>query len=126
MSKINAKETNRLNKKIKKLYYEFKKQLYRNENNFYFDNGNVCSNYDLVKNEIKYSVMLVNTDISTNNYIVYLLMIINNKSIPQLLIKNFKGKKGSQKYYEELCEFINDNSNYDIVNRCYKQKFNCK
>lgn len=112
-----------MNEKIKKMYRITKKQIAQNENQFYFDNGKICLNYDVIKDKIKYSVMLVNTNVDTNDYIVYLLMINKNKSIPQLLVKSFNEKQETQKYFEELCDLVNNNSNYDIVNKCYDWKF---
>lgn len=108
-----------MDKKIKKLYKLTENQKKANPEQFYFDNGQVCNNKDYEKDNIKYSVMKVNTDVDTTNHLVYLLIVLKNKSIPQMLVKEFKTARGTEKYFKELCTMIENNSNDDIIEKCY-------
>ena len=109
-----------MKRKLKKLYKMTSLEKKEKPNEFFFDNGHVCKYKDFVKDNLKYSVMMV--DKGTNEYIVYLLAIYNNKSIPQLLKKNFKNKRGTKKYFEDLCDFVINNENQFIINKCYNDK----
>ncbi len=117
------KEVSSMRSKIKKLYKEINHEKKINPEKFYFDNGNVCESKDYEKAEIKYSVMKVNTDVNTDNYLVYLLVIAGNKIIPQMLLKKFTNNKDTTKYFNELCNLVEQNTNQDIINKCYKNKF---
>lgn len=124
LTKLNIKKGGAVMKKqLRKLYRTTNNQKRKNPELFYFDDGKVCENKDYEKDNMKYSVMLVNKDRNTNDYIVYLLAIINNKSIPQLLKRDFSSKRGTIKYFNELCELVENNTNQEIVNKCYNYKF---
>lgn len=112
----------KVNKKINKLYKMTNKQKKKNPEKFYFDDGKVCENKDYKKEDIKYSVMLVNKDRNTNEHIIYLLVTKDHKSIPQLLKREFTSKKGTAKYFDYLCDLIENNTNKDIINKCYEEK----
>ena len=121
LTKLNIKKGKKImNNKIKKLYKYTNKQKKINPNSYYFDDVKVCENYDYQKDDIKYSVMKVNTDTNTNNYLVYLLIINGNKSIPQMLVKKFKTEKGTITYFNNLCTLIKTNTNQDIITKCYE------
>jgi len=120
LSKLASKGSEKnMKRKIKKLNRIKNYQKRRRPEEFYFDDGKVCNFKDYSKEEIKYSVQLVNTNRNTNNYIVCLLAIVNHKPIPQLLKREFKGKKGTIKYFNEICNLIENNNNQDIINKCY-------
>ena len=120
LTKLNIKKGVKLmNNKIRKLYKYTNKQKKKNPNMYYFDDGTVCDAKDYEKDGMKYSVIKVNTDLNTNNYLVYLLVIANNKSIPQMLVRSFKTNRGTSKYFDELCSLIEKNTNQDIITKCY-------
>lgn len=122
--KRNMRNANKLmNSKIRKIYNYTYKQKKQHPNNYYFDDGKVCKVRDFEKDNVKYSIMKVNTDIKTKNYLVYLLIISKNKSIPQLLVKNFKSEHGTVKYFNELCSLVESNNNKDIIDKCYNNIF---
>lgn len=112
----------KMNRKLKKLYKITNMQKKQKPEKFYFDDGKVCNSKDFNKEDFKYSVLLVNTNRNTDNYLVYLLAIYSNKSTPQLLLKEFSNKKGTKKYFNDLCDFVENNNNRVIINRCYKEK----
>ena len=124
LTKLNLKRGKGImQRKIRKLYRTTNHQKKRKPEEFYFDEGKVCNSKDYKKDNIKYSVQLVNTDRNTDNYIVSLLAIINHKSIPQLLKKEFSSKRGTSKYFNKICEWVENNTNQDIINKCYEDKF---
>lgn len=124
LTKLNLKRGKGImQRKIRKLYRTTNHQKKRKTEDFYFDEGKVCNSKDYKKDNIKYSVQLVNTDRNTDNYIVSLLAIINHKPIPQLLKKEFSSKRGTSKYFNEICELVENNTNQDIINKCYEDKF---
>lgn len=124
LTKLNLKRGKGImQRKIRKLYRTTNHQKKRKPEEFYFDEGKVCNSKDYKKDNIKYSVQLVNTDRNTDNYIVCLLAIINHKPIPQLLKKEFNSKKGTNKYFNEICDLVENNTNQDIINKCYEDKF---
>lgn len=112
-----------MKRKIRKLYKFISRQKQKSPESFYFDDGVVCNMKDYKKDNIKYSVQLVNTDRNTDNYIVCLLAIINHKPIPQLLKKEFRSKTGTNQYFNEICELVENNTNKEIINKCYNEKF---
>ena len=127
LTKLNVKKGEKvMNNKIRKLYKLINKNKKINPELYYFDDGKVCETKDYEKDNIKYSVMVVNTDVNTNNYLVYILIVSGSKSIPQMLVKEFNKKTGINKYFKELCELIEINSNSDIITKCYESKFKNK
>ncbi len=120
LTKLNIKKGEKvMNNKLKKLYKYTNKQIKKNPNMYYFDDGTVCQNQDYEKDNVKYSVMKVNTDINTNNYLVYLLIISGKKSIPQMLVRSFKTDRGTTTYFNKLCSLVEKNTNQDIISKCY-------
>lgn len=125
---LNIKRGNsKMNKKLKKLYKMTNKEKKNMPEKFYFDEGKVCNSKDYKKDDIKYSVQLINTDRNTNKYVVCLLAIFKHKSIPQLLSKQFKSKYGTEKYFNSLCCLVENKTNQEIIDECYTQKLeNCE
>lgn len=120
LTKLNIKKGEKLmNNKIRKLYKYTNKMKKKNPDKYYFDDGKVCENKDYQKDNMKYSVMKVNVDKNTTNYLVYLLVVSGNKSIPQLLVKSFKTDRGTTTYFNKLCSLVEKNTNQDIINECY-------
>ena len=120
LTKLNIRKGEKvMNRKIKKLCRYTNKQKKKNPNMYYFDDGKVCENKDYEKDNMKYSLMKVNTDVHTTNYLVYLLVITNKKSIPQMLVKSFKTNRGTTKYFNELCSLVEKSTNQDIISKCY-------
>ena len=111
-----------MNKKLKKLYKMINKEKKQNPDYFYFDNGKVCNSKDYQKDDIKYCVQLINIDRNTSKHIVSLLVIFKHKSIPQLLRKEFKSKYGTEKYFNSLCELIENSTNQQIIEKCFDKK----
>lgn len=107
--------------KIKKMHNYIKFEKIKKGNSFYYDNGEVCNNYDLTKGNIKYSVIQLKKDITKKHYATYLLMIYKDKPIPYLLWKDFSNKNNSSKYFNVLCAFIDNNSNSIIINKCFSE-----
>lgn len=105
--------------KVKKLQNYMKFEKLKKGDSFYYDNGEVCNNYDLTKGNIKYSVIQLKKDVAKKHYATYLLMIYKNKPIPYLLRKDFSNKNNSSKYFNVLCAFIDNNSNSIIINKCF-------
>lgn len=123
LTKLSIKRgRSKMNKKLKKLYKVTNKEKKKTPDRFYFDDGKVCNSKDYKKDDIKYSVQLINTDRNTNNYIVCLLAIFNHKSVPQLLSKKFKSKYGTEKYFNSLCNLVENNTNQEIIDKCYIEK----
>ena len=98
------------------------KEKKQNPDYFYFDNGKVCNSKDYQKDDIKYCVQLINIDRNTSKHIVSLLVIFKHKSIPQLLRKEFKSKYGTEKYFNSLCELIENSTNQQIIEKCFDKK----
>lgn len=119
--------SSKMNKKLNKLYKVTNKEKKKAPEEFYFDEGKVCNSKDYKKDDIKYSVQLINTDRNTNNYIVCLLAIFKHKSIPKLLSKKFKSKYGTEKYFNSLCSLVENSTNQEIIDTCYLEKAeNCE
>lgn len=36
-----------------------------------------------------------------------------------MLVKSFKTERGTEKYFKELCTFVENNNNDDIIDKCY-------
>lgn len=90
-----------------------------NPNTYFFDKGIICNRKDFDKKGIKVSVMEVDPNGKENLFLVYLLLIIGNKSIPQQLKKTFNNNIDSELYFKELCEFVELSLNREIILKCY-------
>ena len=109
-------------KKINKLYRITQKERRKLKENFYFDNGKVCQTKEYFKNNFRFTIMQVRKDLRKNEYAVYLKINYKHKSIPYLLNEEFKNNSKTKKYYDELCDYVNNNSIIDIINKCYIEK----
>ncbi len=124
LTKLNIKKGKKeMKQKLRKLFRYTSKCEEKNPDKYYFDEGEVCENKDFEKDNLKYSVMSVNTDINTTNYLVYILIINGDKPIPQMLVKSFKNELETKKYFNELCLLIETNTNLDIISKCYDSIF---
>ena len=65
--------------------------------------------------------MEVNKDRNNNEYVVYVKINYNHKSIPMLLEKNFNSRSGSKNYFDTLCDYIKTTSIYEIIENCDKK-----
>lgn len=121
LNNINNKKKNKeINNKIKKLYKKDKNN--KKSNDYYYDNGIVINHKNYSKGDLKYSVIMLKTDVDKNEYLVYLLLIYKNKSISHLLERKFLSKRGIYKYFNELSNYIDINNNLDIINKCIEKK----
>lgn len=109
--------------KIKKMFSFTEKERKKLKENFYCDKGQVCEYKDFKKGKFNYSILVVNTDVETNNYIVYLLIIYKQMSIPYLLLKSYNSNSKVKKYFNELCNFVENNNDDIIIEKCYNDKF---
>ena len=74
---------------------------------------------DIRKQEIKYSIVNLNIDTTTKDYLVFVIINSNNKTTTHQLIKSFHNKKNRDKYIETLHKYITNSSNEEIINKCY-------
>lgn len=112
-----------MNTKLRKLFKVVNKEKESSPEKYYFDNGQVEKYENFSKDKLKYSVIKLRTNVNEDNYLVFLQVIDGKKSITQMLVKNFKSNRGTEKYYKELCDMIEKNTNQDIINTCYNNKF---
>lgn len=110
-------------KKLRKLNNLIKQKKKKNPLVFYFEKGRVIKRQEYKKGELRFTVMKVNKDRFTSEYLVYLLIQSKNKSIPQMLSKKFSSVRGTKKYFEELCNLVENHSNKEIINLCYKEYY---
>lgn len=110
-----------LNKKFNKLnkIITLDKILHGEEYNF--DNGQVEDMLDINKENFKYTIIKLNKDIETKDYLVFMIIHNNGKVCTHQLIKTFNKKTETNKYYKYLCTYINDNTNNDIIKKCYEE-----
>lgn len=113
-NKDQRKKFNKINKVIK-----LDKLLHNDKYNF--DNGQVEEIIDIVKENIKYSIIKVNTDIDTNDYLVFVIIKTNDKSATHQLLQEFDCVHKTNEYFRTLESYITNTSNNDIINRCYEE-----
>jgi len=109
--------------KLRRLFKLTNKAKKNTPEEFYFDNGQVEKYENFDKDKLKYSVIKLKTNVDEDNYLVFLQVIDGKKSITQMLVKKFKSNRGTEKYYKELCDMVEKNTNQDIIDTCYKDKF---
>lgn len=114
LEKEQRKKFNKINKIIR-----LDKLLHSDK--YYFDNGQVKEIVDIVKDNVKYSIMKVNTDINTKDYLVFVIIHTNDKSATHQLLQEFVGITKTNEYFKTLKTYITNNSNNDIINRCYEE-----
>ena len=110
--KNNLKKFNKITRIIKmdKLFH---KDLYC------YDNGRIEDNIDIKKDNYKYRIIKLNTKVGSNNYLVFVNIMINDKITTHQLLETCSGKVNANKSYKNLVKYINNTSNEDILNKCY-------
>lgn len=108
-------------KKFNKISKIIRLDKFLHNDKYYFDNGQVEEIVDIVKENVKYSIIKVNTDINTKDYLVFVIIQTNDKSATHQLLQEFDGITKTNKYFRTLKTYITNNSNDDIINRCYEE-----
>lgn len=109
-----------LKKKFNKIYRMIRIDKLFHKEEYYFNDGQVEEIEDIKKDGIRYSVIKLNTDTNTNNYLVYFNILNNNKMICQQNKKEFDSRNKANTYYIELINYINNTSTEEIVNHCFQ------
>ena len=114
----------RLNKELTKKFNKINKIISLDKllhsDMYYFDNGQVEKMVDINEENVKYTVIKVNTDTSTKDYLVFAIIHTNDKSTTHQLLKSFNTKTKTNEYFKSLCTYIKNTSNDDIINKCYE------
>lgn len=121
-NKINLFKHAKMNKQIKKLYRVSKVESKLLGNLYYFEDGNIQNSFDLNKENISYSVLLIDFETKDNRYMAHLIIKYKNHPIPYILLKTFTDEDPALKYFDSLCDFIKYSNNNEIINRCYLEK----
>ena len=108
-------------KKFKKISKIISLDKILHNNKYVFDNGQVEDIVDIVKDDIKYSVIKLNTDTETTNYLVFVNIRTNEKTALHQLIQEFSGKTKSTEYFRTLKKYIKNNTNEEIIDRCFNE-----
>ena len=87
---------------------------------YYYDNGQVEDITDIRKDNHKYTIIKLNTEVGTKNYLVFVNIKINGKFTTHQLLETCSGKVNANKSYKNLVKYINNSSNEDILNKCYE------
>lgn len=115
---IQLNKDNTMKKKINYLYKITKIDKIINPNKYYFDNGSVCNRKEYLKNEFRFTIMKVRKS-QNNDYVIYLKINYKNKSIPLQLSEEFKNNRGTNRYLNYLCDYVDSNNANEIINKCY-------
>lgn len=108
-------------KKFNKISKIINLDKFLHNNKYFFDNGQVEEIEDIIKDNIKYSVIKLNKDIKTSDYLVYVLIIANKKTATHQLLQEFSGKTKSTEYFRSLKRYIKNNTNEQIIDRCFAE-----
>ena len=108
-------------KKFKKISKIISLDKILHNNKYVFDNGQVEDIVDIVKDDIKYSIIKLNTDTETTNYLVFVNIRTNEKTALHQLIQEFSGKTKSTEYFRTLKKYIKNNTNEEIIDRCFNE-----
>ncbi len=111
----NLIKNDKINNEYKKLYKLTDKEKKKSPQKYYFDNGKNLNVKDYKKKNIKYSVIEYNTKKGIKDYIVFILALKDKKSVTHIKIKRFKNKYLSDKYFSDLCLYVESNTNEDII-----------
>ena len=87
---------------------------------YYYDNGQVEDITDIRKDNHKYTIIKLNTEVGTKNYLVFVNIKINDKFTTHQLLETCSGKVNANKSYKNLVKYINNTSNEDILIKCYE------
>ena len=109
-----------LTKKFNKINFAFKLDKFFHKETYDFDNGQVIDEMDIIKNYMKCRVIKLNTDITNNkSYMVFTILFSNNKHITHQMLETFSTKTKANEYFKKLCQYLKNNSDEEIINRCY-------
>lgn len=72
---------------------------------------------------MKYSVMKLSSKRIKNYYVCYVLVVHENKFVPYLLMKHFDSESDADFYFDYLCNYIQNETNEAIFNKCYLENF---
>lgn len=115
----------RLNKDLTKKFNKISRIIsldkFLHNDEYFFDDGQVEKIIDIVKENIKYSVIKLNTVIGENDYLVFTIIHTNDKSTTHQLMRSFNNKTKTNQYFKTLCAYISEASNEDIINKCYEE-----
>lgn len=109
-----------IKRKLNKICRFIKLDKVFHSEDYYDDNGRTKKFLDLHKDNITYTIIKNNTDINTTNYIVFMIIKFKNKIITRQLDNYFDSEEKAEEYFNYLCDYINNNSNENIINNCYK------
>ena len=108
-------------KKINKISKIINLDKFLHNNKYFFDNGQVEEIEDIIKGDIKYSIIKLNKDIKTSDYLVYVLIIVNKKTATHQLLQEISGKTKSTEYFRSLKRYIKNTTNDEIIDRCFNE-----
>lgn len=117
---LNTKLDKKIKKQLNKIFRFTKLDKLLHKNNYYNDLGKTEKILDIYKDNITYTLIKNNENVNTNDYIVFLIIKLENKTATKQLTEKFNNKKDAEKYFNFLCEFINNNSNENIIKECYE------
>lgn len=109
-----------LSKKYNRLGRIIRVDKFFNKDKYYFDNGQTTSIADINKENVSYTIIKLNTDIDTEDYLVFSIIKTNNRAVTHQLLKIFNNERDAEKYYKELKSYIRSHSNEEIINKCYE------
>lgn len=106
-------------KQIKKINRIIKLDKLLHSNEYYFDDGQVTNTERIEKDNFHYSVIKLNTDVATDNYMVYVIVRTNKKTVTHQLLKTFTSENKADKCFNSLVKYINKSNNVDIIDKCF-------
>lgn len=110
-----------LTKKFNKISRVIQLDKFLHNDQYSFDNGQVEKMIDIRKDNVKYTIIKLNTDIETKDYLVFMIIHTNDKSVTHQLKRAFNRKMDTNAYFKTLCTYIENNSNSEIIDRCYEE-----
>ncbi len=115
----------KLNKELTKKFNKISKVVqldkFLHSEQYYFDNGQVEEMVDIRKENMKYTVIKLNTDIENEHYLVFMIIHANDRAVTHQLKKSFHHAITTNDYFKSLCTYIENNSNSEIIDRCYHE-----
>ena len=111
-----------LTKKFNKISNIIRLDKFLHNEMYCFDDGQVEKIVDIRKDNVKYSVIKLNTTLGTKDYLVFAIIMTNDKQATHQLLKSFNNNKTqTNQYFKTLCSYIENNSNDDIINKCFEE-----
>lgn len=114
LSKKSIKKFNRIRKVVKI------DKLFRNRQ-YYFDNGQVLEMVDIIKENVKYTIIKLNTNVKIKEYLVFVIIRINDKVISYQLKRTFNCAIDTDEYFKYLYNYIENSSINEIIDICYQE-----